>query len=179
HPHLNSSGVPRALRLGSLSLSPLPQHARVARTRPDVSVFDQASAAGRSAAVLAKGVGQCAAQRSDAHNRRRRQCLITGLTHTAARAASRGGHRRRVGRMALLRAAHFPGYVLEPPKLMELQSSRNRGQLPLRSAADPAMVHRQYWLPPYPPSGAAHSELSAACSVRIESTAAVCATSDP
>ena len=112
-------------------------------------------------------------------NRRGCRCVITGFAHAAAGATSRGGHRRCAGRLVVLCAAYFSGYVLDTPKLMELPSGRGHGQLTLRSTADPASVHRQYWLPSHSPSGAAHSELSAACGVRSESATAVCTSFDP
>ena len=107
-------GVLRPLRLGSPSLSQLPQHARIARTRPNVSVFDQASATGRSAAVLAKGVGQCAAQRSEARDCRGCWCRIIGFAHAAVGETARGGHRRSAGCLAALRAAPFQGTRCSP-----------------------------------------------------------------
>src|SRR5581483_7552874 len=129
HPH--GSRVSETLRVGPLSLSLLSQHAGVARAGPSVSVPDQASTADRLAAIVAQGVVQCAAQRFDACDRRSRLRLTVGLARASTGAASRGGHSRRAGRLAVLRPAHFPGCILDTPGILELQSGRGCRQLAL------------------------------------------------
>src|SRR3984885_2239592 len=165
YPHTHGIGVSGALRIGPLSLSLLSQHAGAAGSRPAVSVLDQASPPDRFTVVLEKGVGQRAAQRSDASDCRRRLCGIARLAPATVGATSSGAHSRRAGRLAVLRAAHFPRRVLDSPGVLGLRAGGCRRQLPLRSAARSALVHRQYWLPPYSPPGATHSQLSPACCV--------------
>src|SRR5580698_11104615 len=171
YPHAHGNRVPGVLRIGPLSLSLLSQHAGPVGSRPAVPVLDQASTPDRLTVFLEKGVGQRTAQRSDACGCRRRLRGVDRLAPAAVGAIAGGAHSRRAGCLAVLRAAYLPGRLLESPGSLGLRPRCRHGQLALRSAAGAALVHRQYRLSPYCAPGAAHSQLSPACCVRIQPAA--------
>ncbi len=80
--------------------------------------------------------------------------------------------------MAVLRAAHLRGRVLDQGQGVGLERSGDRRQFLLRPAAGDPLVHRQHRLPPHPPPGQPHPELQPARGLRVAPDAAGGAAAD-